>query len=388
MSISHFHRSWPAKLFLFRIASRFWWLRNGITTVRNMWGTTEALALKRRIEAGVVLGPTIYTTGPVTDGEPPIFPGSRAVATTAEAAKAVAADKEAGYEAIKAYQRLSAPVYTALVRAAHQQGLPVYGHVPRDVGLMAAIQAGQRSIEHVDGFQFVLQADDSPFRHKAPANGTEARRLWEHIDLSKLPDIVGAIRAARTWNCPTIIVSQRAATAPDEVAGEQQRPAMKYVPAGLLKAWLPNQDFRSSQLQREDFTLLRKRAEIAKRITKALNDGGAGLLLGTDFANPWVVPGFSIHEELENLVDSGLSSYEAIRAGTSAAAAFLDKATEFGQVKVGLRADLLLVDANPLESVANLRRRSGVLVRGRWLSESELQGRLREAARTASSFGN
>lgn len=111
-----------------------------------------------------------------------------------------------------------------------------------------------------------------------------------------------------------------------------------------------------------------------------MNKAGAKILLGTDTPNPLVVPGFSVHEELQNLVDSGLTPYEAIRAGTKDAAAFLDASDEFGTVQAGRKADLILTEDNPLDDVKNVSRRVGVMLRGRWFTEAELHSRLEELA--------
>jgi len=113
---------------------------------------------------------------------------------------------------------------------------------------------------------------------------------------------------------------------------------------------------------------------------RALHEGGAKILLGTDTPNQYIVPGFSAHEELRNLVDVGFTPYEAIRAGTRDAAEFLKAEGQWGTVAVGLRADLILLDANPLDDVANVRRRVGVMVRGRWLPEEELKASLEHLA--------
>ena len=115
-------------------------------------------------------------------------------------------------------------------------------------------------------------------------------------------------------------------------------------------------------------------------MTKALWDDGQRVLLGTDTANPFLIPGFSIHGELRHLVQAGLTPYEALRAGTRNAAAFIGGLDEFGAVAEGLRADLILLQANPLEDVQNVARRVGVMLRGHWYSEAELQSRLEDLA--------
>lgn len=120
------------------------------------------------------------------------------------------------------------------------------------------------------------------------------------------------------------------------------------------------------------------------RIVKALHDAGARLLLGTDFPPAFTVPGHSLHEELSNFVAAGLTRYEALRAGTSGASEFLGKPAEFGVVAEGARADLLLLEANPLADVRNAARRAGVMVRGAWYTESEMRERMDKLAATYS----
>ncbi len=125
-----------------------------------------------------------------------------------------------------------------------------------------------------------------------------------------------------------------------------------------------------------------------KRLTKALHDGGARLLLGTDCGNPYVVHGFSLQEELQNFVDAGLTPYQAIRAGTHDAAEFLGALDEFGTVVRGRRADLILVRDNPLDDVTRLAERLGVMVRGQWYSQSDLQARLESLASEYANVGD
>lgn len=332
---------------------------NGVTTVRNMWGDTVIDAFAKEIESGVVLGPHIYSTGPITDGNPPGWEGSRIVETREQAEEAVRADKQAGYIAIKVYNRLSKDAYEAIVAAAKQQGLPVVGHVPTAVGLWGAIAARQYSIEHSTGFWQALQSDDSAGQKKSQTE------LLEHADLKKLPALVRAIKDANVWNCPTLALHFVAQA--DALWLEEE----SLVPPDVLeryKKMYPNGD-RSPKDSSKGRAL-----DLA--ILAALHSGGAHLLLGTDAPKPGTLPGFSLHEELENFVATGMTPYEAIRAGTSDAAKFLHQENEFGVVATGRRADLLLVEANPLEDVKNVSKRAGVMVNGHWLTEDELKQRL------------
>ena len=352
---------------------------NGVTTVRSMWGSPEILLLKKRILNGDVLGPYIYSAGPITDGEPPRWPGSRVVKTPEQAIAAVASDKRSGFSGIKVYSRLTADVYAAIVSAAKDQGLPVFGHVPQAVGLMGVLKAHQDSIEHLDGYPDALQADDSPFKMK---NALPGKFKINYIDLGKLPAIVEATRAAGVWNCPTIVVWQGASIRPEQFPARRARVEMRYLRPWLVSGWDPKNHHSAQSHEPGYYPGFEKRAEVSKVITKALHDGGARLLLGTDTPNPFVIPGFSVHEELPNFVDAGLTPYQALKAATSDAAEFLNQRDEFGTVAVGRRADLLLLEGNPLSDIRNATRRAGVMVRGRWLTESDLQDKLERLARS------
>jgi imidazolonepropionase-like amidohydrolase len=332
---------------------------NGVTAVRNMWGDAAVDAFARDIESGRALGPHIYSTGPITDGFPSGWVGSRVVQTQSEAEAAVEQDKRSGYVALKVYNGLSADAYHWLVAAARAHDLPVVGHVPDAVGLRGVIEARQDSIEHLDGFLEALQPDPSA------AYRASWQELLDKADLSKLPALVESIRAAGIWNCPTLVLMQ---TFPAEARWQEQ---ISSVPPALLERYrkmIPGWH-ANAELTRRNFLL-----NIA--LTRALHQGGARLLLGTDSPKLTVLPGYSLHEELVDLVQAGLTPYEAIRAGTSDAAIFLHREQEFGTLQVGLRADLLLLQANPLADVRNLSRRAGVMIGGRWFSEAALQHKL------------
>jgi imidazolonepropionase-like amidohydrolase len=296
-------------------------LANGVTTVRNMWGTDWHLSIRDTIQKGEVLGPTIHTTGPVIDGNPAYWPGSEVVESPDQAARVVAEHKKAGYESIKIYSYLSVECFDALIDAAAKQGMTAVGHIPEKVSIEHALDSGMYCIEHLEGY--------GPFLKLGPSyNWSDAE-----VDKSKMSSIAKDTSKAGVWNCPTLLIGN---------------------------------DRGMSNM---------------KKMVKALHDAGAKILLGTDAVAHYVVPGFSIHEELQNFVDAGLTPYEAIRTGTRAAAEFLNEVDEFGTVGAGLRADLILVERNPLEDVSHMKKIAGVMVRGRWIPKKEIQERLdREAA--------
>ena len=332
---------------------------NGVTTVRNMWGNTVIDAFANEVHSGRAIGPYIYSVGPLTDGSPPNWEGSRTVETREQAEEAARSDKQTGYIAIKVYSRLSKEAYGAIVAAARQQGLPVVGHVPTAVGLSGAIAAGQDSIEHLNGFWQALQSDNSAGQKKSPSE------LLEQADLKKLPALVQAIKAADVWNCPTLALHFVAQTDASWLK------EMSLVPPDMLDRY--KSSYPDGSKNPKDSA---KGRALDLAIVSALHSGGAHLLLGTDAVKPGTLPGFSLYEELENFAAARMTPYEAIRAGTSDAAIFLHQEKQFGTVATGRRADLLLVEANPLEDVKNVSKRAGVMVNGRWFTEEELKQRL------------
>jgi imidazolonepropionase-like amidohydrolase len=345
---------------------------NGVTTVRNMWGNPEVLALRRAVEGGDVLGPRIFTSGPLTDGEPPVYRTARVVRTPAEAEAAVRSDVEAGYDAVKVYSNLAPREYRALTDAARRHGIPVWGHVPDAVGLETAFAAGQRSVEHLQGYLLALQSDRSPLA-RVPRGRVDETRGLEHVDTGRLPAVVRATREADVWNTPSLVVHQ-AVVDPEQAARLEQQPAMRYVSPALRAMWKPIRDDWLRSFAADDYRRYRQLDTLMLRLTGALHEAGARLLLGTDAPNPYVVPGFSVHAELRNLVAAGLTPYQALAAATSAPAEFLE--ADFGVVAAGRRADLLLLNKNPLADVGNAADRAGVMVRGVWYPEAELQRRL------------
>jgi imidazolonepropionase-like amidohydrolase len=367
----HVHQWGQGDLLLF--------LANGVTTIRNMWGTSRQLVWRNKIAKGQLLGPTIYTAGPLLDGKPPIWNGSKVIETTEEAEQEVARENKAGYDFIKVYNGLSLEVYDAIIAAANKYRMQVTGHVPYAVGLEHALKAGQNSIEHLTGYFAAIEADDSPFKGKHDPQSRYGAP--DYVDEAKISQVVMDTSRAGTWNCVTLIVNQKFIPS-QENPQILRRPEMKYASPLDLASWDPSKDFRLKTMTASDFEKVRKGDKLRLRLTKALHDAGAHVLLGTDTPNPFVVQGFSIHEELRNLVQAGLTPFEAIKAGTCDAAQFLNATQEFGTIEVGKRADLILVNGNPLEDVSNLSHPIGVMVRGQWFTEMQLQNMLAELVTT------
>lgn len=348
---------------------------SGVTTVRNMWGFTgpfvwmglaDQLALRGRVERGEVLGPRIITAGPILDGRPPNSPFMKVVESSAQGRLAVQEQAEKGYDFIKVYDNLTPQAHAGVMAAARAAGLPVAGHSPAKVGLDAVLASGQVSIEHLTGY-----LDYDAVSLAVPGG--------------RLVDYARKTRQSGVWNCPSVVIFQKRVPA-GGIAANYRQPGMEHVSLGMKLFW-PIQLMGFNQTLRyrgSDYGA--RMLELQREVIAALHAAGAGLVAGTDAGNPFVIPGVSLVEELRHLVDAGLSPLEALRAATRNAAAALGREDEAGTVSAGKVADLVLLDANPLEDIEHVGAIAGVAVRGLWLTAGEL-AELRGARRSGGSGG-
>jgi imidazolonepropionase-like amidohydrolase len=344
-------------------------LANGVTTVRNMDGRPYILVWKRQIAAGKLLGPTIYTAGRLLDGDPPLRSDNTVVRDAAEAQTAVANQKAAGYDFVKVYTNLSLEAYRAILRAAREHDLLVTGHVPRGVSLREVFAGGQAAIEHLGDYDEAIEADDSPFRGRYQ---WFKRFLGMPMDQAKAATIALEQARARVWTVPTLIQAEREIAPPELVHEWLASPEMAYVQADGREFWEEQSREAAERMDAEDWKLIARGRINRLALVRTLHQAGVPLLVGTDTPNPFVIPGFSLHQELGSFTDTGLSADVALAASTREAADFLGELDTWGTVERGKRADLLLLDANPLDSIASVRALAGVMVRGRWLPRDEL----------------
>ncbi len=341
----------------------FLFLSNGVTTVRGMLGNPFHLDLRQEIEAGTRLGPTLFAAGPAFHATPEL---------TADAAREhVRQQKDAGYDLLKIMEGLDPEVYDAIADEAQQVGIAFGGHVPNAVGLLHALAAGQGSIDHLDNFLEALEADDSPIMGADAA--TRSRDMGLYADESKIPHVVEATRLAAASVVPTMALWETFnAARPAEDYAELD--GLKYLPRETVDAWIESQTSRQERLNPESG---KRVIEIRKNVLKALRDAGVRIAFGTDAPQVFNVPGFSIHREMAIMASAGMTPFEILASGTRNVADHFGS-DEFGLVAIGKRADLILLEANPLDDLANMARLAGVMVRGRWLPESEIQARLAE----------
>jgi len=344
----------------------FLYVANGVTTVRGMQGHPTQIQLRARIDSGELVGPRLVLGSPSMSG------GS--VTTVEDGERLVREYKAAGFDLLKVHENLSPEVYDAIAATAKEIGIPFGGHVTDTVGLFHALSAGQTTIDHLDNYVEALVPEG-----QAPSDAPGllgAEQLLSRIDESLLPQLVQATLDADASVVPTMVLWESGiyATRPSaELLAE--RTEVRYMPKDMVERWVQSVDERVSS---SDPELLRRLAELRRRILAALHEGGARILLGTDSPQIFSVPGFSIHREMQFYVDSGMSPYEVLSSGTRVVGDYFGE--NFGTVTVGESADLILVDGNPLEDVKNVSRISGVMARGKYVSREEIEKRLEAIA--------
>lgn len=359
------------------------YLRHGVTTIWNLSGTTsdapDILETRRAIAEGTLLGPTIYTTGPVLDGDPPIFGAVSTVVTDPSRADSVVArQRRRGFDFLKIYNNLSPAVAEAAITAAHSRGAPVFGHIPRRPDRATALQ---RVLDA--GLDVIAHAEEVFFTYAYP--GVEQMLDAEKIpyrDTTRIPEVVSFIRdagAAVIPNLSFVAVTRRQL---DDVEALRENPAKllehpeaRHLSPATRDMWTRSNVTRRSNLERFD---RREQAKFAyvRQLTRELAAAGVPLFAGTDATLPGLLPGPSLHLELRELVEAGLTPREALRAATLAPGAFVSRhvpgAPPAGVIEPGARADLVLLTADPLADIANTERITGIVVRGRWFSRREL----------------
>ena len=333
----------------------------GVTTLRDPAGGPANLEIRERIERGEAIGPRIFTALGAMDGDPPLHAATTPFATGEEAATHVFNMAAAGYDFVKIYSTLPQPVFDAIVEAADEVGLPVVGHMPIDVEY--ALRRGMRSIEHLSGYDVACAGPEAGLEPIMD----DVYQGMNYCTPEKIRQLAEMTTRYDAWNCPTLIVQDNVKSEWDRHTAFNDEEA-RYTPPML----------RIFQEYLYDIFRPRARAGLkAARIprmalVKALSDAGAPLLLGTDTA----ASGYNVHQELALLVESGLTPYQALTAATSEPARYFERVGEFGTIVPGGSADLVLLDANPLEDVANARGIAGVMVRGDWWPRPRIEKEL------------
>jgi imidazolonepropionase-like amidohydrolase len=355
----------------FTEAVLFLYVANGVTLVRGMQGNASHLPLRDAIEAGEIVGPRLFVCAPSMSGN--------SVQTVEDAERLVREAKATGFDHLKVHEGLTPEVYAAIASTANEVGITFSGHVSNLVGLYSALQQGQTTIDHLDNF-IEAMIDD---REVVEAAGLfDLPQLVPQIDESKIDQVVAATVEAGAGVVPTEVLWE---TFLGGRTGEEMlaaRPELRYwLPEGRqglgqgVSQWVEQADQRRAALPSPGAG--QPVIELRRRLIEELHDAGVPVLLGTDSPQVFSVPGFSIHHEMQVMVDSGLTPFEVLHSGTRAVADFYG-ADDFGTVAPGQRADLVLLNANPLDEVGNFADNAGVMVNGRWIPRNEIDARLAE----------
>jgi imidazolonepropionase-like amidohydrolase len=335
-------------------------------------------------DGGRIVAPRIVGAGVLIDGKPIVYQGiTWAVTTPDEARKAVDSLARRGVNFIKAYEMLRPEVYAALAEQAKLRGLPFAGHLPLMVSAEDAVRAGHKSFEHLRGLEIACSSKADSLRRVAAdmieagkdSAGMPLRsaihvrlrpRAYETYDEARCRALIQQMVQAGAWQTPNLVLATQAAFRHDTTEAFQRW--VQYLPAGQRNAFRPSPASPATDRGRAAQASALRRAEWFLRTTKQLYDAGVRVLPGSDFPNPVMIPGASLHEELALLVRAGLTPAEALRTATQNPAIYLGLTDSLGTIAPGKAADLVLLDANPLADIRNVGKVHSVWRAGRYLN--------------------
>lgn len=364
-------------------------LANGITGVRDMGGDLDVLlSWQRDAESGAFLAPHIVAAGPFLVGSGKKTSEQYPVHNAEEARAAVDDLKKRGANFIKIISMPSRDAFFAVADESKKQNIPFAGHLPFEIGAIEASDAGMRSIEHFLYSAFALsfsskETDLRPRLVLAEKNGDSA--AWEQIaheaDATYSPEkaaaLIQTLKRNGTWVTPTL-ASLDITSHPENWKTDD--PLLAFVPPALAKEWRESID---DARMKQHAAWLGRQASNDWKLTGELHDAGVPLLVGSDSLDPFVFPGDSFHHELAELVRAGFTPMEALQAATRGAAQFLGREKELGTVEAGHSADLVLLNANPVENIANTRKVWAVIRNGGYYDRGALDALLAHAKEAA-----
>ena len=394
---------------------------NGVTGGRDLGAMSldSILQLRSDVRTGRRIGPRLVVAGKLLDGAPVVFPPDAVLVRTAEEGPQIVDSLAApGVDVIKPYEMLRRDVFLAVVDQAKRRGLLLAAHVPLSLDAAEVSDAGVHTLEHLRNLELACSSKADSLRaartalleeegaRVAPQGGlafawsagygggaafrakihrAQRPRARETYDPERCADLLRRFARNGTWQDPTLAIENWEVERPD--TSQRVRATLRYVPPRFREAWGEAVD-ELDKLPPEETAELEMQARWLVRLVGAMREAGVGLLTGMDVSNPYMVPGFSIHEELRSLTRAGLTPAEALRAATLNPARSLEATDSLGTVERGKLADLVLLDANPLQDIGNARKISAVVLNGRFLDRSALDQLLAEAERAANTLQN
>jgi len=360
-------------------------IANGVTGVRIMSGAPVHYEWRQEIEAGQLLGPRMMIASEIVDGPKPFWPNSISVKNAAEARQAVDQIKQQGADFVKVYSFLPRDAYMAIADESKKQGIPFEGHVPLSVTAEEASRAGQKSIEHMTGILQACSSKQDEIFSAAQADLADEEvsqkpTFWgPHVEALRQAELntYDPMRASAlftlfknngTWQCPTLTLLHVLGYGDDPALARD--PRLRFMPASVKASWEPSKAYGETA---EQFTLAKEEFETERQIVSVMQQSGVGILAGTDTLNPFIYPGFSLHDELGYLVQAGLLPMEALQAATLNPARFMGREKDLGTIEAGKLADMVLLYANPLDDINNTKRIWAVIYNGKLFDQHALE---------------
>ncbi len=366
---------WDMHVHWYDIRSMSLFPMNGVTGVRIMAGAPFHHAWKAQFHPAGRLGPRMLVASPIVDGPQPVWPGSVVADTPDRAPEIVARTIRDRGDFLKVYSLLDRDAYFALAAECQRNALPFDGHVPFLVRVAEAAEAGQRCMEHLYGFARACSDREVELNSRirealGDQTGLRAyydqrtlrreitRQAMQSFDERKLEELCQTLKKNGTWLCPTLTVIRNLSRLDDP--GLRENPDLQYIPAAFRAMLVPPLD----QVDPEDIAHMKQVWDFDRNIVPALRDHQIPMLAGTDCLNPLCLPGFSLHTELELMVNAGLSPAQALRTATINPARFMNRQDDLGTVEPGRLADLVILNQNPLDDIAHTRDIHAVIWQG------------------------
>jgi len=376
---------------------------NGVLGVRNMAGVAkDVLRWKEETASGKIVGPQVVAAGPLIDGPEPAHPEHAiSVSNAAEGKQAVQSLKAMGADFVKVYDGVPRDAYFAIADESKKVGLPFVGHIPGSIRVVEASNAGQHSLEHgaylaggsTSENEAIEQETSGPdVMEEAKRTGNfslipediakKGNALLDHLSRERLAELYKTFVKNGTYLTPTLVV-QRTRVFVDEIS-KQPDPRRRYITTAEQEAWKPDNDMLSKYRTPAYIAYQKREYEETLKAIKLAQQLGVQLLAGTDVVAPYTYPGFSLHDELGLLVDAGLTPLQSLQTATVNPAQFLG-IRDLGTIAPGMKANLVLLDANPVEDIANTKKISSVIMAGTLYTRNQLDDLLNTSAKIASS---
>jgi imidazolonepropionase-like amidohydrolase len=383
----HVHIASPEYLPLFVL--------NGVTGVREMHAffPDQIFQYRRDTASGKRFGPQIVAAGALIDGDKPFWPGSVIARNAKEGEEAVRSLKKKGADFIKVYSKLTPEAYAAIATECSAQNMVFAGHVPESVSARLAAKSGQHSMEHLYGILLACSDREDALRKEVMQamatgdNGTlraammrTQEKAIDSYNPSKAKAFFSLLVENGTWQDPTLVVLRNIGMLSDPSITTDAR--LKYLSPFVRSFWSPKG--QAGRFAPERQAALQRIYRRDLQLVRDMHDAGVKFLAGTDTTNPYCMPGFSLHDELALLVGAGLSPLEALQGATYHAAEYLGLLDRYGTVSPGKAADLIVLDANPLEDIHNSTKIHAVIRIGNVLDRTELDRQLGEIEKKAS----